>query len=211
MPRRRVETGLVCLHETEEGDFARLELQSANRPYWHIAVGGGAANQMNFYNSTNGDVMTLSQAGTLSVKVLTITGGADIAEPFKLREKKLPEGSVVVIDEDHPGHLKLSTAAYDTRVAGVISGAGGVQPGLNLQQHGVIEGNQPVALTGRVYVRADAGSNPIKPGDLLTTSDRAGYAMKVTDRVRAQGTVLGKAMTGLASGNGLVLVLVTLQ
>lgn len=32
-------------------------------------------------------------------------------------------------------------------------------------------------------------------GDLLTTSDTPGHAMKVTDHAKAQGTILGKAMT----------------
>jgi hypothetical protein len=35
--------------------------------------------------------------------------------------------------------------------------------------------------------------------------------MKVTDRDRAGGAVIGKAMTGLDDGTGLVLVLVSLQ
>jgi hypothetical protein len=35
--------------------------------------------------------------------------------------------------------------------------------------------------------------------------------MKVTDHVRAQGAILGKAMSALSEGNGMVLVLVTLQ
>jgi hypothetical protein len=35
--------------------------------------------------------------------------------------------------------------------------------------------------------------------------------MKVTDHARAQGAILGKAMTGLKEGKGVVLVLVTLQ
>jgi hypothetical protein len=199
------------LHETQDGDFARLEFQVASRPYWHIAVGGGAANQMNFYNSTNGDVMSLTQDGTLFVKVLTITGGADIVEPFKMSQENPPKGAVVVIDENNPGQLKLSAEPYDRRVAGIISGAGGVSPGLSLQQKGVVEGDQPVALTGRVYVQADTSNGAIKPGDLLTTSAKPGHAMKVTDHARAQGAILGKAMTGLAEGAGLVLVLVTLQ
>lgn len=201
----------VELHETQEGDFARLRLQSAARPYWDIAVGGGAANQMNFYNSTNGDVMSLKQDGTLLVKVLTITGGADIAEPFNLSGDKLPEGSVVVIDENKPGHLKLSTHAYDTRVAGVISGAGGVNPGLSLSQRGGMEGSQQVALTGRVYVQSDASLGAIKPGDLLTTSATPGHAMRAADSTRMHGAILGKAMTELKADKGLVLVLVTLQ
>jgi hypothetical protein len=35
--------------------------------------------------------------------------------------------------------------------------------------------------------------------------------MKATDRDRRHGAVIGKAMTGLESGEGLVLVLVNLQ
>ena len=58
---------------------------------------------------------------------------------------------------------------------------------------------------------ADAGYGAIQPGDLLTTSDSAGCAMKVSDHDLAQGAILGKAMTSLEQGKGLVLVLVTLQ
>jgi hypothetical protein len=69
-----------------------------------------------------------------------------------------------------------------------------------------------VALTGRVYCLCDASSGGIEPGDLLTTSDTPGHAMKVTDHARAQGAIIGKAMTRLAQGEtGRVLVLVSLQ
>jgi hypothetical protein len=71
--------------------------------------------------------------------------------------------------------------------------------------------SRPVALSGRVWVYCDANANPIKPGDLLTTSNVPGHAMKVRNYSRAQGAVIGKAMTGLKSGKGLVLVLVSLQ
>jgi hypothetical protein len=46
---------------------------------------------------------------------------------------------------------------------------------------------------------------------MLTTSDMPGHAMKVRDHMRAQGAVIGKAMTALDEGTGYVLVLVTLQ
>jgi len=62
-----------------------------------------------------------------------------------------------------------------------------------------------------VAFKAIDGVFPIKPGDLLTTSDTPGHAMKVTEHPRAQGAILGKAMSSLESGTGLVLVLVTLQ
>jgi len=116
-----------------------------------------------------------------------------------------------VIDEANPGQLKLTDRPYDTRVAGVISGANGIHPGIQMQQQGLLEGGKNVALTGRVYVQADASNGAIKPGDLLTTSGTPGRAMKVSDHVRAQGAILGKAMTGLLHGQGMVLVLVTLQ
>jgi hypothetical protein len=156
------------------------------------------------------EALRLSE-GTAKVKTLTITGGADFAEPFHVSSKDAPKGAVMVIDEEHPGKLKVSDRAYDSRVAGIISGAGGVNPGITLQQEGVLEGGQNVALSGRVYVQADASGHPIKPGDLLTTSDVPGHAMKAGDPAKAPGAILGKAMTVLESGRGLVLVLVSLQ
>lgn len=148
-----------------------------------------------------------------SVATLTIRGGSDLAEPFKFSgpENATPEGAVVVIDEANPGRLKLSDQAYDTRVAGVVSGANGIHPGIQMHQEGMLEGGKNVALSGRVDVQADATNGSIKPGDLLTTSSTPGCAMKVTDHLRAQGAILGKAMTGLSEGKGMVLVLVTLQ
>ena len=147
----------------------------------------------------------------VSVCTLTIRGGCDIAEPFKMSDAEIPKGSVVVIDETNPGHLKISEQAHDRRVAGIISGANGVNTGVQLTQEGMFENGQNVALSGRVYVHADTGNGAIKPGDLLTTSDVPGHAMKVTDHAKAQGAILGKAMTSLEKGKGYVLVLVTLQ
>jgi hypothetical protein len=149
----------------------------------------------------------------IACSAITINGGSDLAEPFKISPggEELAEGAVVVIDEQNPGRLKRSSQPYDTRVAGVLSGANGIHPGIQMQQEGTLEGGKNVALSGRVYVQADASNGPIKPGDLLTTSGAPGRAMKVTDHVRAQGAILGKAMSGLSEGNGMVLVLVTLQ
>ena len=79
------------------------------------------------------------------------------------------------------------------------------------QKDSKADGSHPVALTGRVYCWADASNGSIQPGDLLTTSDIPGHAMKVTDYARAQGAIIGKAMSSLEEGEGLVLVLVTLQ
>jgi hypothetical protein len=79
------------------------------------------------------------------------------------------------------------------------------------QQGSIADGKQPVALTGRVWAYCDARRNPIKPGDLLTTSATPGHAMRVINYRKAQGAIIGKAMTALKGGRGLVLVLVSLQ
>ena len=147
----------------------------------------------------------------LSARSVTVRGGADVAEPFLMDEPELAKGSVVVIDEEHPGRLKCSTSAYDTRVAGIVSGANGIHPGISLRQEGALDDGQDVALSGRVYVLADASTGAIRPGDLLTTSNLRGHAMKASDASRAPGAVIGKAMSSLREGTGLVLVLVTLQ
>jgi hypothetical protein len=172
-----------------------------------------------FFNTisldSSGEVLvdaSLDVNGNTTTKVLTITGGADLAEPFKIKSDILiKKGAVVVIDPENPGALKLSEKAYDTCVAGVVSGAGGVNPGLTLRQNGKFDQGIAVALTGRVYVWASATNGPIQPGDLLTTSNIPGYAMKATNRDLSNGSVIGKAMTGLYSDTALVLVLVNLQ
>ena len=143
------------------------------------------------------------------VPVLEITG-ADLAEKFPVSEAVTP-GTVVEIDPDRPGHLRVSRSAYTRRVAGVVSGANGLSVGAVLGNMPGYKDAPPIALSGRVWVHCDATEHPITPGDLLTTSATAGHAMKVSDPSRAQGAVLGKAMTPLSTGKGLVLTLVTLQ
>ena len=149
------------------------------------------------------------------VDVVEIRGGSDLSEQFDVtpfEQQEIEPGSVVSIDPGAPGDLRISDRAYDRRVAGVISGAGGVNPGMLMGQRGSeADGEHPVALTGRVYVKVDARHGAIEPGDLLTSSPTPGHAMKVTDHARATGAILGKAMTGLESGTGMVLLLVSLQ
>ena len=158
---------------------------------------------------------TLHVDGTTRTTVLEITGGADIAEPFNVADanewKTLP-GTVVSIDPNSPGDLRISRKAHDKAVAGIISGAGDIQPGMVMGQDGSIAaGEHPVALSGRVYCKVDATYGAIQPGDILTTSDTPGHAMKVQNQGEAQGAIIGKAMTTLMEGKGLVLVLVSLQ
>lgn len=167
-----------------------------------------------FLNTAGGKALIAS--GVAQVDVLEIIGGSDLAEPFDVHHGDVAPrpGMVVCIDTEHAGDLVVSSTAYDRTVAGVISGAGGVNPGMIMRQEGtaVASGTHPVALTGRVKVYCQAHDEPIQPGDLLTTSDTPGHAMRVSDHSRATGAIIGKAMSALAAGErGLVLVLVNLH
>lgn len=155
-----------------------------------------------------------SGKGRIVADVMEIKGGSDLSEQFDVSspDGDIEPGMVVCIDPSKPGALAVSRQAYDRKVAGILSGAGGVEPGMRMGQDGsAADGEHPVALTGRVYCLADASHGSIEPGDLLTTSRTPGHAMKVSDHQRAQGAVIGKAMSSLETGQGLVLVLVNLQ
>ena len=67
----------------------------------------------------------------------------------------------------------------------------------------------PVALSGTVQCKVDAGLGAIQVGDLLTSSPTVGHAMR-TDEARP-GTILGKALQPLDTGTGMIKVLVMLR
>lgn len=162
------------------------------------------------YNRGSNQLMNLS-CRDASVRTLTIYGGADLAEPFAMSHENVEPGSVVIIDDENPGKLRMSHSAYDKKVAGIVSGADGIRPGISMIQEDMLEAGENVALSGRVYVKANNSAGDIQPGDLLTTSAIPGEAMKASDHDRSQGAILGKAMTELSDASGMVLVLVTLQ
>jgi hypothetical protein len=168
-----------------------------------IASGGWKSAQ--FYGNVE-----IYEHGTTN-KVIELGKGLDYAEGFDVVDGSdaVAPGSVLVIDPDSPGRLACSRYPYDSKVAGIVAGANALGSGVRL---GAGQFDHDVALAGRVYCNVVALDEAIRPGDLLTTSDVPGYAMKVRDADRARGAILGKAMEPLAKGTkGQILVLVTLQ
>lgn len=167
----------------------------------------------------------------------TITGGgADMAEMVFVSTgaRSVEPGDVMVIDRNNPRALTRSATARTTLVAGIYSSA----PGFVASEHdwdqlaldrGLVRaasaeeetravpvmevaaaiGEIPLAVVGIVPCKVTAENGPIRPGDLLVTSNTPGHAMR--DNNPSVGTVIGKAMGGLRSGTGTVDVLVTLQ
>jgi hypothetical protein len=135
---------------------------------------------------------------------------ADCAEDFDIAATAAVEpGTVMVIADE--GTLRPSEQAYDTRVAGVIAGAGAYHSGLVLDRQPSAPHRRPVALMGKVYCKVDAQYAPIQVGDLLTTSPTPGHAMKAADPLQAVGALIGKALRPLEAGQGLIPILVAMQ
>jgi len=147
----------------------------------------------------------------------TAVGGADYADSMRADASGLRPGDVLAIDPAKDDAVGLSHSANSPLVAGVYSTKPSV---IGVGNHHIgdsLAGDVPVALVGIVPTRVSAENGPVQVGDLLTTSDTPGYAMKAKPvvvngvAVYPSGTILGKAMAPLHAGKGLIKVLVTLR
>ena len=170
-----------------------------------LIVGTGGGTQLRL--DVNGAAHV---SGSLTVDGDIAAKFQDVAE-WVPSVQKLSAGTVVVLDAARTNHVLASSAAYDTKVAGVVS----EQPGVILGVGG--EGKLKVATTGRVKVKVDATRGAIKVGDLLVTSGVEGVAMRSVPvdlagtQLHRPGTIIGKALEPLESGAGEILVLLSLQ
>ena len=175
-----------------------------------VGISTSASGYGGWFNNSAGGV-ALYANGLVQVRTMQILG-ADVAESFPVEGGGTEPGTVLAIAGDDHGTLCVCREAYCKRVAGVVSGANGLPAGVVLKGDAFeAPGHAAVAMSGRVWVKCDATSGPIHVGDLLTTAGRAGHAMRASDAGRGTGAILGKAMTSLETGTGLVLMLVSLQ
>jgi hypothetical protein len=158
----------------------------------------------------NGVLLTIEDTGTIVVQGDIAFNGADCAEDFEVEDARLLEpGTVMVIGDENK--LRRSTSPYDTRVAGVLSGAGEYRAGIILGKDQSRKDRLPLALSGITFCKVDAQHAPIRTGDLLTTCSTPGHAMKASDPGRAFGAVIGKALQPFTRGQGLIPILIALH
>ena len=210
----------VMLEMTGNGeiDVSGLQIGRTGLPY--IQSTGQSSLYLNPTTNNNvvignpsaiqGPLEMLNVAGNINVSGNINAKYQDLAEWVPATEA-MPPGTVVVVERGAENTVTPSTQRYDTRVAGVVS----AQPGVLLGIQG--PSKAMIATTGRVKVRVDASNAPIHMGDLLVTSDKPGVAMRseVVDlggvKIHRPGTLIGKALEPLASGEGEILVLLSLQ
>ena len=133
----------------------------------------------------------------------------DYAELLELGTREgISPGSVVAYDAK-AGGLVPASAANARQVVGVISGAGGLSPGMVIGSRADESRDLPVSMSGVIHVRVSAEAGAVEPGDLLVPSSVLGVGMRAADLGAAGGRVFGKALEPWSgSGEGLVLMLV---
>ena len=108
-----------------------------------------------------GVIKVVDASGELRILLDGHTGdieltGADCAEEFDLEASAglVEPGTVMTIGDT--GGLRPSCTAYDSRVVGVVSGAGPYRPGLVLDKTRNSVGRVTLALAGKTFCRVDA-------------------------------------------------------
>jgi hypothetical protein len=122
-----------------------------------------------------------------------------------VRQPNLEPGDVVALAID--GRVIRSFQERQASVIGVVS----TKPGYQSDLYADLDSSEkiPLAVMGIVPVKVTAANGPIRPGDMLTPSAVPGRAMR--SRRIVPGTIIGKAMEGLESGEGLVHMLIMLR
>jgi hypothetical protein len=173
----------------------------------NLSVGGNLAlsGQGASITFSDGTVQSTAWSGSL--------GGGDYAEAVDVtgeRENYKP-GDVMVVDPSHSGQFLQSSEPYSHLVSGIYSTKPGVIGRRQITDPKTSTSEVPMAMVGIVPTNVSAENGPIRAGDLLVTSSTRGCAMKGTDPGLMLGAVVGKALSKLDSGTGVIEVLVTLQ
>ena len=126
-----------------DADFAVLDIGVAGNE-GDLRINGDDGNVMIHLDGGAGDI---TLAGTGCAEDFEV-GAAAVAEP----------GFVMTLDDE--GRLEPCASEYDTRVVGVISGAGGYTAGIELGRQPLLQRRSPLALTGKAHCRVDAGFSP---------------------------------------------------
>lgn len=197
--------GVVGVSATNEG----VHGQTASATM--AAVAGTATNPEGTGAGIYGESRGKGPAGFFKGDV-EVTGdirltGADLAEDFDIADPAGAEpGTVMVVDD--AGTLAPCSSCYDKRVVGVVSGAGDHKVAIRLDHRPSDRTRCPIALIGKVFCKVDAAQGGVEAGDLLTTSDTPGFAMKANPTALTTGAIVGKALRPLAEGRGLIPILV---
>lgn len=136
--------------------------------------------------------MTLNNSRQARPSISTEDQNSRILSPLRVRD-------FLLIKERSHLALSLTLRALIENNSREISIA-------HMLEHLPTDARPLLALVGRVYVKATTENGPIRPGDLLVSSSKLGFAMRCL--AHCDNAVIGKALESLPQGEGLILILV---
>jgi hypothetical protein len=212
-------------------NFQTSQNVPAARDMLQIVAGATSDDGMQFIECERGTdpKFRVNGDGDVTADGTFTPGGADMAEMIAVSAgaATVEPGDVMVIDPARSRATVRSSRPRSTLVAGIYSTRPGFigserdwdKPGdreednevgtYTMAEMAARFNEVPLAMVGIVPCKVSAENGAIQPGDLLVTSATPGHAMR--DEDPRNGTVVGKALEPLASGTGLIRVLVTLQ
>jgi len=147
----------------------------------------------------NGSSQTLRTGDVVKLK-------GDYVIRFEGQNNKIPIAEVTLADREN-----------DPRIIGIVDGK--AIPGPEDPDFGVSPDDPPAIESGGelfvvtlgtfAHCKVDATETAIEVGDLLTSSDRPGYAKKATDP--KIGCTIGKALSPMPEGEGYIAIFVSIQ
>jgi trimeric autotransporter adhesin len=179
----------------------------------------GATGNIAVFQSNGSNTARIDKTGKGFFNGGTQSSGADVAEMFDVEGAKssYEPGDVLVISENTDRTVEKSSDANSTRVAGVYA----TKPGVMLTERDVeasLDDLVPMGVIGVIPTKVCTENGPIKRGDLLVTSSKAGHAMKAIPvnvngvLIYPTGAILGKALENFdGNDSGLIKVLVNVK
>ncbi len=216
-------SGVAALLFAEHPDWTPLDVQAQientaddldqKNPSFAGKLGAGRINAHAALLPTLDDMVFRVErsSGNVFTKNTFISSGADMAERINVSEK-VESGDVVELDPNKPGYYRKARGNSQL-IAGIITTSPGFTLGNRRDYMGTtkdltIESKPMLALMGRVPVKATTENGSIFPGNLLMMSNKPGYAQRCVEVKACEGVIIGKAIEGLARGEGLILILV---
>ena len=163
----------------------------------------------------NGDALKVtgdaSFNGNITIANTTTSNDAPVnfVEYFEVEESEyIAPGDLLTVHADGNSRLNKSRSSYNKTVIGPVSG----NPTISINNSGLETRIYPVTLAGKTLCKIDARETPVKPGDLIVTSDTPGCGMVAKiDSFNKIGTVIGKALDSLEDGIGLIPIFICHQ
>lgn len=221
--------GAVLQGNTDNGFWAAANDSSHSAGYFAQEKGGFSVGTSGDYplndSYVNGDLIVGGNCtGCVLASIMQNTGTSDI-HPGEVASMSAAVNSPDAMNGVPMVGVDRAQGAYSTAVVGVVAEKW-MLPDPNAQEgtrerNGYSDASATVIRPGEYMTVATSGAfktvnvstvnGPIHVGDLLVASDTAGVAMKADAKQTGFGSVIGKAMGNIESGDGVIAVMLSLK